>query len=71
MRNSSEARLGVFAACCLVALGACGSKPQTTLPAEVTNAVEKVVNAGNARGCADLFRDDAEVLSEDAAVVRG
>ena len=71
MRNSGEAHLFVPAAVCLIALCGCSSKPQTTLPAEVTNAVERAVNAGNAKGCAALFSDDAEILSEDAAVVRG
>lgn len=71
MRSRSHAHLGALGITCLMALCACGSRPQTTLPAELTSQIEKVVNAGDVNGCAAVFTDDAEILQEDAAVVRG
>ena len=71
MRTSKEVRLSVLGALCLAGLGGCGSSSQQTLPAKVTTAIEDAVNSGNAQACVNTFTDDAEVLQEDAAVVRG
>src|SRR5690348_15577052 len=71
MRTSTEVRLSLLGALCLAGLGGCGSSSQQTLPAKVTTAMEDAVNSGNVAGCTGIFTDDAEVLQEDAAVVRG
>jgi ketosteroid isomerase-like protein len=71
MRTSREVRLSVLGALCLAGLAGCGSSSEKTLPAKVTTQMEDVVNSGNSAGCVGLFTDDAEVLQEDAAVVRG
>ena len=72
MRASNEVCLSVLGALCLALLGACGSSVrEQQLPAKVTTAMEDAVNSGNVEACVDAFTDDAEILQEDAAVVRG
>lgn len=71
MRTSTEVRLSLLGALCLAGLGGCDSSSDQTLPAKVTTAMEDAVNSGNVAACAGIFTDDAEVLQEDAAVVRG
>jgi ketosteroid isomerase-like protein len=71
MRCSPLIRLAILGVICSAALAACGSSSRGSLPADVTASVEKAVNTGNVNGCADRFTDDAEILQEDAAVVRG
>jgi ketosteroid isomerase-like protein len=42
-----------------------------TLPDDVTSALETAFNRGDVAACAALYSDDAEIISEDAPVVRG
>lgn len=71
MTYVNHSHLGVLGILALGVLCACSSPRQSTLSAEVTNSVEKAVNSGDVAGCAARFTDDAEVLQEDAAVIRG
>lgn len=71
MRYVNHRHLGVLGVLALAALCACSSPRQETLSSEVTDSVEKAVNSGDVKACAARFTDDAEVLQEDAAVVRG
>lgn len=71
MKSSSRLSHWYLAPAFLLAVCACGSSQHRTLPAELTNSVEKAVNEGDVKGCAALFTHDAEVLEEDAPVVRG
>jgi ketosteroid isomerase-like protein len=70
MECSRSIRLAALGVICSAAVAACGSS-NGTLSAETTSAVEKAVNTGDVDGCTDRFTDDAEILQEDAAVVRG
>jgi uncharacterized protein (TIGR02246 family) len=72
MMKSSKA----IAATCLpmmlaLSLTACTSQRDAQLPAEVTTALEAAFNKGDIEACADLYTDDAEIIAEDAPVVRG
>ncbi len=72
MMNSSKA----IVATCLplvlaLSLTACTSQRDARLPAEVTTALEAAFNKGDIQACADIYTDDAEIISEDAPIVRG
>jgi ketosteroid isomerase-like protein len=71
MRYVKTGYLGVLGALGLTGLSACGSSSEKTLRSEVTDSVEKAVNAGDVKRCAERFTEDAEILQEDSAVVRG
>ena len=51
-------------------LTACTSR-DTPLPKEVTTALETAFNKGDIKACADLFTDDAEIISKYPNAVRG
>jgi ketosteroid isomerase-like protein len=53
-----------------LSLTACTSQREQ-LPAEVTTALEAAFNKGDIQACADIYTDDAEIIAEDAPVVRG
>src|SRR5688500_8060313 len=54
----------------LATLGAC-AKRQDSLPESVTTSLETVFTRGDVEACAALYAEDAEILPEDAPVVRG
>jgi len=63
--------LGLFlAAFAGVALTSC-MPGERALPAAVTTAMETAFNRSDVAACAALYTDDAEIISEDAPVVRG
>ncbi len=53
-----------------VALASCTPGDQA-LPNNVVTAMETAFNRSDVEACADLYTDDAEILAEDAPVVRG
>ncbi|MEP7245196.1 MAG: nuclear transport factor 2 family protein [Gammaproteobacteria bacterium] len=53
-----------------VALGGCQTKDEP-LPESVTSALENAFTRGDIDACVAVYTDDAEILPEDAAVVRG
>jgi ketosteroid isomerase-like protein len=59
-----------FAICLCLTLVACTPGEQS-LPNSVTTALETAFNRSDIAGCADLYADDAEIIAEDAPVVRG
>jgi ketosteroid isomerase-like protein len=71
MRYVNHRHLGVLGVLAVGVLCGCSPPRQATLSAEVTDSLEKAVNSADVKGCAARFTDDAEVLQEDAAVVRG
>jgi ketosteroid isomerase-like protein len=52
------------------ALAGCAPGEQA-LPNEVTTAMETAFNRSDIEACANLYADDAEIIAEDAPVVRG
>jgi ketosteroid isomerase-like protein len=54
-----------------LSLSACTSQRDMQLPADVTTALEAAFNKGDIQACADIYTDDAEIIAEDAPVVRG
>jgi ketosteroid isomerase-like protein len=53
-------------------LGLAGCMPgERGLPNDVTTAMETAFNRSDVAACAALYTDDAEIISEDAPVVRG
>jgi ketosteroid isomerase-like protein len=60
----------LLASACLGALTACTAH-DAGLPNEVTNALASAFTRGDVDACADLYRDDAAIMSENAAPVRG
>jgi ketosteroid isomerase-like protein len=55
----------------LVSLLASCTAHDGALPNEVTNALASAFTRGDAAACAALYSDDAAIISEDAAPVRG
>ncbi|HPF25608.1 MAG TPA: nuclear transport factor 2 family protein [Steroidobacteraceae bacterium] len=51
-------------------LSAC-SEPPVTLPEERHTALETAFNGGDVDACVALYTEDAEILAEDAPIVRG
>jgi len=54
----------------VLALSACTTQDEP-LPKDVTSALETAFARGDAQACADLFADDAEIISRSSAVVQG
>ena len=54
-----------------LSLAACTTQQDVPLPAAVTTALETAFNKGDIQACIDLYTDDAEIIAEDAPVVRG
>jgi ketosteroid isomerase-like protein len=44
---------------------------EQALPNDVITAMETAFNRSDIKGCADLYAEDAEIIAEDAPVVRG
>jgi uncharacterized protein (TIGR02246 family) len=53
-----------------VALTGC-TPGDRALPNDVVTAMETAFNRSDIKACADLYADDAEIIAEDAPVVRG
>jgi len=51
-------------------LAGCASQ-QEELPKEVLTQLETAFNKEDVKSCVDVFTDDAEIIAEDAPVVRG
>jgi ketosteroid isomerase-like protein len=60
----------LLASACLGALTACAGHDDA-LPGDVTNALASAFTRGDVDACADLYRDDAAIMSENAPPVRG
>jgi ketosteroid isomerase-like protein len=58
-----------LALACVVLTGC--TPGEQALPNEVTTAMETAFNRNDVQACADLYTDDAEIIAEDAPVVRG
>jgi ketosteroid isomerase-like protein len=53
-------------------LGLLGCTPgEQSLPNHVTTAMETAFNRSDVAACVELYTEDAEIISEDAPVVRG
>jgi len=68
-------RTFVLATTCLlfvlaISLAGCTTR-ETPLPKEVTSALETAFNKGDVTACADLYSDDAEIISNHTTTVRG
>ena len=62
------------AACLVVALAACAARPRTVepgVPPELKHSWEVSFNQGNAKGVADLYAPDAQLVMSGAAPIRG
>src|SRR5262245_24009922 len=46
-----------------IVLAGCASNNEQQLPSEVTTALEMAFNRGDIQACADLYTDDAEIIS--------
>lgn len=69
MSISIASRLAIPAAVLVVA-GCVTHDEQQSLPSEVTNALEMAYNRGDVQACANLYTDDAEIVSgHDNSVV--
>jgi ketosteroid isomerase-like protein len=53
-----------------MALSGCATRDES-LPKDVTSALETAFARGDVQACADLFADDAEIISRASAVVQG
>jgi ketosteroid isomerase-like protein len=54
----------------VLALAGCVTHDEQSLPSEVTNALEMAYNRGDVQACADLYTDDAQIISgPDNAVI--
>jgi ketosteroid isomerase-like protein len=51
-------------------LAACTTR-EATLPNDVTTALASAFTRGDAEACADLYSEDAEIISNEAPTVRG
>jgi ketosteroid isomerase-like protein len=51
-------------------LAACTTR-EATLPNDVTTALASAFTRGDVNACADLYSDDAEIISNEAPTVRG
>ncbi len=66
----SVTRGGLLVLAALAALSAC-SEPPSTLPDDRHAALETAFNGGDVDACVALYTEDAEILAEDAPIVRG
>lgn len=64
-------RLALPAAAVLVLAGCATHDNEVQLPSEVTNALEMAFNKGDVQACADLYADDAEIISDHNQTVTG
>ena len=56
----------------VLALAGCATHDhEVQLPSEVTNALEMAFNKGDIQACADLYTDDAEIISDHNTSVTG
>jgi ketosteroid isomerase-like protein len=55
----------------VLALAGCTSTHDTPLPKDVTTALETAFNKGDIAACAELYTDDAEIISKQSSPVRG
>jgi ketosteroid isomerase-like protein len=61
----------MLALCLSLAVLGCTPGVQESLPRDVTTAMETAFNRSDVAACVALYTDDAEIISEDAPVVRG
>ena len=58
------ARALALPAVAVLALAGCVSHDEQQLPSNVTTALEMAFNKGDIQACADLYTDDAEIISD-------
>ncbi len=58
------ARALALPAAAVLALAGCVSHDEQQLPSNVTTALEMAFNKGDIQACADLYTDDAEIISD-------
>jgi ketosteroid isomerase-like protein len=58
------ARLLALPAAAALLLAGCATHDEQQLPSEVTMALESAFNKGDIQACADLYTDDAEIISD-------
>jgi uncharacterized protein (TIGR02246 family) len=68
--KSALPAMALTAALATLALTGCATQDEP-LPKDVTSALETAFNKGDAQACADLFADDAQIISKASAVVEG
>lgn len=65
------ARVLALPAILLATAGCATHDSDVQLPSEVTNALERAFNKGDIQACADLYTDDAEIISDRNTSVVG
>jgi ketosteroid isomerase-like protein len=58
------ARALALPAAAVLALAGCATHDEQQLPSDVTTALEMAFNKGDIQACADLYTDDAEIISD-------
>jgi uncharacterized protein (TIGR02246 family) len=70
MTNKLRTVLPALALTLTLTLAGCATH-DAPLPASVTNALETAFNKGDIQACADLYADDAEIISNHSTPVNG
>jgi ketosteroid isomerase-like protein len=62
---------GTFVICILCVAATCGCARTTTLPGDVTSALEQAITNHDLKASVAVFADDAQILPQHGPVVRG
>lgn len=62
---------GTFVICILCVAAICGCARTTTLPSDVTSALERAITSHDLEASVAVFAEDAQILPEHGPVVRG
>jgi len=65
-------RRGTFVICilCVAAISSC-ARTDTTLPSDVTSALEQAITSHDLKASVAVFADDAQILPEHGPAIRG
>jgi len=66
-----KSSLPTVALSAVLALTGCATQQDEALPTDVTSALENAFAKGDAQACADIYADDAEIISKASAAVQG
>lgn len=62
---------GTFVICILCVAAICGCARTTTLPGDVTSALEQAITNHDLKASVAVFADDAQILPQHGPVIRG